>query len=59
MENATTAFGPITEALGNSMGSVKDGMLEAISTVMPYALVVGGAVLVITLGWKIFKRLSK
>lgn len=49
----------ITETLGTAFTGVASDMMEAIGTVLPIALGIGGAVLVIFLGWKLFKRLSK
>lgn len=54
MENTS-----ISATLGTAMQSVSGDMMEAIGTVLPIALGVAGAVLVIFLGWKIFKRLAK
>ena len=49
----------IAEILGSAFGTVSADMMEAIATVLPIALGIGGALLVIFLGWKLFKRLSK
>ena len=49
----------IAETLGTSFGTVASDMMEAIGTILPIALGVGGAILVIFLGWKLFKRLTK
>lgn len=56
MEGTTTT---ITGALTGAMETVQSDMMAAISGVLPYALGIGGAVLVVTLGWKLFKRISK
>ena len=40
-------------------GSVAENMTAAVEAVAPIALGVGAAVLVITLGWKLFKKLTK
>lgn len=57
MTETTTASA--IEVLGNSFSELSDTLLDAIGTVLPYALTVGGAILVVFLGWKIFKRLTK
>ena len=49
----------IVSTLGSSFETVSADMMSAISTVLPIALGVAGAILVITLGWKLFKRLAK
>ena len=48
----------IVETLGSAFGTVAADMMEAIGTVLPIALGRGGAIRVIFLGWKLFKRLS-
>lgn len=49
----------ITDALSTAMTSTASQMTTAIGTVLPIALGVAGGILVITLGWKLFKRLTK
>lgn len=49
----------ITGALTGAFQTVSNDMMSAISGVLPIALGVGGAILVIFLGWKLFKRLTK
>lgn len=49
----------ITDALSTAMTSTASEMTTAIGTVLPIALGVAGGILVITLGWKLFKRLTK
>lgn len=49
----------IASTLGTAMQTTASSMMEAIGTVLPIALGVAGAVLVVFVGWKIFKRLAK
>lgn len=49
----------ISETLGTAFTGVAGDMMDAIGTVLPIALGIGGAILVIFLGWKLFKRLTK
>lgn len=56
MEGTTT---DINAALSTAFTSVSSDMMEAIGTVLPIALGVAGAILVVFLGWKLFKRLTK
>lgn len=49
----------IASTLGTAMQTTANSMMEAIGTVLPIALTIAGAVLVVFLGWKIFKRLAK
>ena len=54
----TTAINA-SEILNTAMNSAASDMGTAISTVAPLALGIGAAVLVITMGWKLFKRFTK
>lgn len=49
----------VVDALSNGFTEVAADMMEAIGAILPIALPIGGAVIVITLGWKLFKKLSK
>ena len=49
----------VNDMLSNSFTSVASDMTSAIGTVLPIALGVAGTILVIFLGWKLFKRLTK
>lgn len=48
----------ITSTLGTAFGTVKTDCLSAITTVLPYALAVLGAVAVIGIGIKIWKKVA-
>ena len=52
---ATTA----TEIITTSLNTLKTDMMAGIGAAAPIALSIGGAIAVITLGWKLFKRFSK
>lgn len=45
--------------LSDSLGTVTSDMMTAIGSVVPAALGIAAAILVITVGWKLFKRMSK
>lgn len=47
------------EIFGSSFEKLSGDILSAIATILPYALSVAGTALVIFLGWKLFKRLTK
>ena len=49
----------IVTALTNAFTTASSDMMEAISAILPIALGIGTAILVIFLGWKLFKRLTK
>jgi len=49
----------ITSALQTAMTTVASDMTSAIGSILPIALGVAGSILVITLGWKLFRRFTK
>lgn len=55
MEGSTS----VVTALTNAFTTVASDMSSAIAGVLPIALGVAGGILVIFLGWKLFKRLTK
>ena len=48
----------IIQSLTTALSGVKDDMMSVIGTVLPYALAIVGAVLVVTIGVKVFKKIS-
>lgn len=54
-----TAVGSAREALTTAMSTVASDMTGAVTDMVPIAATVLGAVLVITIGYKAFKRFSK
>lgn len=56
MEGSTTT---IAQTLSTALQGVADQAIEGIGVVLPVALTVMGALLVITIGVKLFKRFSK
>ncbi len=53
METATTF------SIASALASVAQNMQAEISAVVPIALTVAGTVLVITMGWRLFRNFSK
>lgn len=49
----------IVDALTTAFTTASSDMMSAITAILPIALGVGTAILVIFLGWKLFKRLTK
>lgn len=49
----------ITTALTTALGNVGTDALAAIASVLPAALTIAGAVMVITIGVRVFKRIAK
>lgn len=49
----------IRTALTSAFNTASGDMMDAIAAILPIALGVGTSVLVIFLGWKLFKRLTK
>lgn len=49
----------VVTALGTAVSGISSDMVSAVTTVLPYAATALGAVVVVTLGIKAFKRISK
>lgn len=49
----------MTETLTTAFTGVANDMTAAVGAILPIALGVGGTILVVFLGWKLFKRLTK
>lgn len=60
MEGGTTATGieAVTSALETGLTSTGNSIMTAIGDILPIALLVVGAVLVVTIGIKVFKRIA-
>lgn len=52
------AMTDITSAVKTALATVQSDALGIIGDVLPYALAIVGAVLVVTIGIKVFKRIS-
>ena len=57
MEGSTT-ISTITSAAGTALTSLQGDALSMISTVIPVAVVIMGATLVVMLGIKVFKKIA-
>ena len=55
----TTTAGSVTEAMTSALSTTASDMLGAISSILPVAVPVVGAILVVTLGIKVFKKFTK
>lgn len=53
------AAGQYSEYLDYIFKQLKTMMLDAISDVLPLALTVAGAILVVTLGWRLFRNFTR
>ena len=49
----------ITSALTTALASVGTDALDAIASVLPAALAIAGAVMVVTIGVRVFKKIAK
>lgn len=58
MEGGNTAMSDIISALTTAMTSVKTDFFSALTSILPVALAIVGAGLVIVLGVKYFKRIA-
>ena len=55
---AATA-GTVTEAMTSALSTTASDMMDAVSSIVPVAVPVVGAILVVTLGIKVFKKFIK
>ena len=49
----------ITTALNSALSTTSTDMLSAIGSVLPTALTVAGAILVVTLCWRLFRNFTR
>lgn len=49
----------VTSALTSGLSTVADNCMTAIGAVVPYALPIVGAVIVVTIGIRVFRRIAK
>lgn len=49
----------IVTGLTSAFNTVANDCIEAVTAILPIGLTVAGMILVIGLGWKLFKRLTK
>ena len=56
---AATGMESITTALNSALTTTSTDMLSAIGSVLPTALTVAGAILVVTMGWRLFRNFTK
>ena len=57
--SAVTTMDSITSALNDALSTTSADMLDAIGNVLPTALTVAGAILVVTLGWRLFRNFTR
>lgn len=55
----TTTAASVTEAMTSALSTTASDMMGAISSIVPVAVPVVGAILVVTLGIKVFKKFTK
>ena len=48
----------VTSALTSALTTTANDMMSAIGSVLPKALTVAGAILVVTLGWRLFRNFT-
>lgn len=58
-ETSGTGITNINTALGNGLSTASDNIMSGISTVLPYALPVLAAILVVVIGIRVFKKVAK
>lgn len=56
---ASGDYTALEDAMTNSMSSTSNSMISVIGKILPFVLIVVGAILVITLGIRLFKKFGK
>lgn len=56
---ASGAAADVTSTFSTAVTQVQTDVMSMISTALPIALAIGGAVIAIRLGWKFFKSMAK
>ena len=59
LTGTATGMESITTALNSALSTTSSDMLSAIGAVLPTALTVAGAILVVTLGWRMFRNFTR
>lgn len=59
LTSTATGMESITTALNSALSTTSNDMLSAIGSVLPTALTVAGAILVVTLGWRLFRNFTR
>lgn len=57
-EGGSTGVSSVQTALSNALQSTQNDVMTTIGNILPYALAIVGAVLVVTIGIKVFKKIS-
>lgn len=57
-EKAQAATNPVVTALSTAFSTVASDAMDAISAILPIALPVMGAIVVVTIGIKIFRKVT-
>lgn len=57
-ETAAPTVETVSTALTTALTSTANSMMSAIGSVLPIALPVAGAILVITMGWRLFRNFT-
>lgn len=58
MEGGATAMTGITSAVTTALATVQSDALSLISSVLPYALAIIGAVIVVKIGLRVFRSVT-
>lgn len=58
LQETATGMAAITSAVSTALSTVSNDAMSLISSVLPYALTVMGAVIVVTIGIRVFKRVA-
>ena len=58
-EGASANMETVTNAVTTAMSNVQSNAMSLVAAAIPYALGIAGVVLVVGIGWKVFKRFTK
>lgn len=58
-ETATVTPAQVITSLGTGMTAAQGHALSGINTALPIALVIAGVIMAVTIGWRIFRRMSR
>lgn len=59
MEGGASAMSSLTTAFTTAIGTIADDAMDLLGSALPSALAVGGAIIAIGAGWRLFKRFAK
>ena len=59
LTGGATTISDVSSALSTALNTTASDMMSAVAAVLPEALTVAGAILVVTLGWRLFRNFTR